>query len=225
MGVVGAVIGTLGAAFMQGRAQQQQAEAAARREEYNAAVMQANANKEDQRARAEAENNKIATENARRRELLRIGKQRAAIGASGITASGSAATALADTRYAIDQETGMMLYNGRQRVDDMFQRSTDYTNQELQHRANASNYRAAGKQAMMNSMLMGAFSLAGNLYSASSSAAMSGTDKAVDSGVGGATGSTFTSTRSQMGSYFNTDFGYKGKKYDVGAGIGRGWNF
>jgi hypothetical protein len=78
---------------------------------------------------------------------------------------------------------------------------------------------------MMNSMLMGAFSLAGNLYSASSSAAMSGTDEAVDSGIGGATGSTFTSTRSQMGSYFNTDFGYKGKKYDVGAGIGRGWNF
>ena len=117
--------------------------------------------------------------------LLKEGQQRARIGASGLTASGSAAAALADTRYDIDMETAMGLYNGRQNVDKIFGQSTDYTNQAAQYQynadvqnANAQDYRDAGKRAFMSSMLGGAFSLAGNLYSSKSSAAQAAVQSA-----------------------------------------------
>ena len=168
MGVAAMVVGTLFASWMQGRAQQAQAQAAARQAEQNAQIAQMNADKAQETAERQSENNKINAENERRRALLRMGQQRAAIGASGITASGSAAAALADTGYAINEQTGMNLYNGRQRVDDMFQQATDFQNQSAFHRANASDYRAAGRRAMMNSMLTGAFSLATNLYTGKS---------------------------------------------------------
>lgn len=170
MGVAATIVGTLFSSWMQGRAQQAQAEAAARQSEQNAQIAQMNADKAQETAERQSENNKINAENERRRALLRMGQQRAAIGASGITASGSAAAALADTGYAINEQTGMSLYNGRQQVDNMLQQSTDFQNQSNFHSANASDYRAAGRRAMMNSMLTGAFSLASNLYTGVSSA-------------------------------------------------------
>ena len=171
MGVAAMVVGTLFSSWMQGRAQQAQAEAAARQSEQNAQIAQMNADKAQETAERQDENNKINAENERRRALLRMGQQRAAIGASGVTASGSAAAALADTGYAINEQTGMGLYNGRQQVDNMLQQSTDFQNQSNFHSTNARNYRAAGKRAMMNSMLTGAFTLASNLYTGVSSAA------------------------------------------------------
>lgn len=170
MGVAGMIIGTLGAAWLQGRAAQEQANAAARQAETNAAIQENNARKTDEQARQMSEANKINAENERRRAMARMGQQRAAIGASGITATGSAANALADTQFDIDQQTGMALYNGRQNVDKLFQQSTDYTNQANIHRKEAGDYRKAGRRAMMTSLLGGAFSLASGLYSGNSAA-------------------------------------------------------
>ena len=193
MGVVGTVIGTLGMAFMQGRAQQQQYEAQARAAEANAAIQQQNAeimaqNSEKARQNAEetARVNAMNAEQERRRKQLIIGKQTAAGGASGLTNSGSLANALADSQEAIDYDTMVGLWNGRQNVDKIFGQSTDFSNQSSQYkyaadveRQNASNYRAAGKRAFMTSMLSGAVSAGLGAWGAGSgSAAASGSSGA-----------------------------------------------
>lgn len=209
MGVAAMVVGTLFSSWMQGRAQQAQAEAAARQSEQNAQIAQMNADKAQEIAERQDENNKINAENERRRALIRMGQQRAAIGASGVTASGSAAAALADTGYAINEQTGMSLYNGRQQVDNMLQQSTDFQNQSNFHSANASDYRTAGRRAMMNSMLTGAFSLASNLYT----------------GVSSASQKTVEPTGMQVGSFGGRDWsvglhGWGGKGTSFGSHIG-----
>lgn len=209
MGVAATVVGTLFASWMQGRAQQAQAEAAARQSERNAQIAQMNADKAQETAERQDENNKINAENERRRALMRMGQQRAAIGASGVTASGSAAAALADTGYAINEQTGMSLYNGRQNVDNMMQQSTDFKNQSSFHSANASNYRAAGRRAMMNSMLTGAFTLASGLYT----------------GVSSASQKTAEAASAQIGSFGGKDWsmglhGWGGKGTSFGSHIG-----
>lgn len=213
MGVAAMVVGTLFTSWMQGRTQQAQAAAAARQAEQNAQIAQINEEKAQETAERQSENNKINAENERRRALLRMGQQRAAIGASGITASGSAAAALADTGYAVSEQTGMNLYNGRQRVDDLFQQSTDFRNQAAFHRVNASDYRAAGRRAMMNSMLTGAFSLAANLYTGASSASQK-TAEAAETQTG-AQGASFG------GMDWSTGFhGWGGKGTSFGSHIG-----
>lgn len=209
MGVAATIVGTLFASWMQGRAQQAQAEAAARQSEQNAQIAQMNADKAQETAERQDENNKINAENERRRALMRMGQQRAAIGASGVTASGSAAAALADTGYAINEQTGMSLYNGRQNVDNMMQQSTDFQNQSSFHSANASNYRAAGRRAMMNSMLTGAFTLASGLYTGASSASQKTAEAA------GAQSGSFGGKDWSMGLH-----GWGGKGTSFGSHIG-----
>ena len=187
MGLVGAIVGTLGTAYFTGRAQQQQYEAQAAQAEANAKlqaqqaeIAAKNADKANQQAAETAKVNAQNVEMRRRQMLQREGEQRAKIGASNITATGSALNALADSRWDIDMETAMQLYNGQQEVYKMFGQGTDYANQQASHKYNeaveqnnAERYRAAGKQAFMNSMLGGAFSLAGSLYSSKSSAVQS----------------------------------------------------
>lgn len=94
-----------------------------------------------------------------------LSQQRANIGASGITASGSAANALADSAYNMETELAIERYNSRQGVENIFQQSTDLVNQRDIYNQNARNYRKAGKRALMNNMLMSGLSLAGSLYS------------------------------------------------------------
>lgn len=172
MGVTASIIGTLGMAFAQGYAQKQQANAMARQAEANADlqqrnadIMSQNAEKAQQNAEETARVNAQNAENERRKMSLRLGQQKAAIGASGITATGSALNALADSQWDIDYQTATNLYNGRQQVDKIFGQANDFSNQSAQYaysadveRANAKNYRAAGKRAMMTSLLSGAIS-------------------------------------------------------------------
>jgi len=199
MGVVGTILGTLGTAFIAGKAQQAQynaqaaqAEANAKLQQKNAEIMAQNSAKAREQAERNAQNNALNAEMQRRQMLQREGQQRARIGASGITATGSAARALADTRFDIDMETAMNLYNGRQQTDKIFGQATDYTNQSAQYQyqadvsnANARDYREAGKRALWGSMLGGAFSLAGSLYSSNSAASQAA---AVSSGGGNVVG-------------------------------------
>lgn len=199
MGVVGTVLGTLGMSYLQGRsaqaqynAQAAQAEANARIQERNAEISRQNSERARQNAEQTARNNAMNAENQRRQALMREGAQRARIGASGLQTTGSAAAALADTRFAINQDTAAALYNGRQQVDKIFGQATDYTNQAAQYQynadvanANARDFRAAGKRAMWGSLLGGAFSLAGSLYSSHSAAAQAANGTDAWSGSGG----------------------------------------
>lgn len=187
MGVVGAVIGTLAMGYFQGRAQQQHYEAMAAQADANRQIEEANAKKADDAAKQQDQVNKINEENERRKQLLMMGQQRAAIGASGITATGSALNALQDTYTSINTDAGILSYNNRQKTQQLFDQSTEHTQQALAYGNQADSYRSAGRSAMRNSMLGAVFSavtpLAGSLYS-SNSAAKVGTATASSSGIG-----------------------------------------
>lgn len=166
---VGVMIGaTLLGGFLQGRAARQQAQAQAKQAEANAQLAYQNAEKTQEQAELQAKNNAINEENKRRRILVQQGQQRANIGAAGIQASGSAAAALADNAFNAEQDLAIARYNGRQRVDALVNQSTDLVNQSDVYKANARQYRKAGKRAMMNAMLQSGLSLAGNLYAGNS---------------------------------------------------------
>lgn len=228
MGMAGLIIGTIGAAFLQGRAAREQAEAQARQYEAQAKMQQAeaeNAAQNAQRANKEAqEQARVATENTemrRRQMLLREGQQKAKIGASNITATGSALNALADTRWDIDRDTATQLYNGMQGAYATFGKATDYSNESnkydyyaRQNQANAEGARAAGKRAEMNAWLGGAFNLASNLSGFGGGGGNSGTDAASGSGWENGGNATWTNWNYKTGSSYknygkiNTSFKY-----------------
>lgn len=170
---VGVMIGaTLLGGYLQGRAAQQQANAQAAQAQANADIAYNNAQKLQEQAETQAQNNAINEENKRRKLLQLQGQQRANIGAAGITASGSALAAMADSQFNQEQELAIERYNGRQKVDNIFQQSTDSVNQGDIYSANARAYKKAGKRAMMNSMLQAGLSVAANLYTAKSIGAL-----------------------------------------------------
>lgn len=157
---------TLLGGYLQGRAARQQANAQAAQAQANADIAYNNAQKLQEQAEKQAQNNEINEENKRRRLLQLQGQQRASIGAAGITASGSALAAMADSQFNQEQELAFERYNARQQVDNIFQQSTDNVNQGDIYTSNARAYRKAGKRAMMNSMLQAGLSVASNLYTA-----------------------------------------------------------
>lgn len=168
MGVTAMIGATLLGGWLQGRAAQRQANAQAAQAQANADMAYNNAQKLQEQAQQQAQNNEINEENKRRRMLQLQGQQRANIGAAGITASGSALAVMADSQFNQEQELAIDRYNARQQVDNIFQQSTDNVNQGDIYSANARAYRKAGKRAMMNSMLQAGLSVAANLYSAKS---------------------------------------------------------
>ena len=186
---VGVMIGaTLLGGYLQGRAARQQANAQAAQAQANADIAYNNAQRLQEQAETQAQNNAINEENKRRRLLQQQGQQRANIGAAGITASGSALAAMADSQFNMEQDLAIERYNGRQKVDNIFQQSTDSVNQGDIYATNARAYRKAGKRAMMNNMLQAGLSVAANLYSAKSIGALkAGASGLKDYSIGGFT--------------------------------------
>lgn len=171
---VGLMVGaTLLGGLMQARAQRQQANAQARQAEVNAQIAYQNAEKLQSQAEETARNNALNQEQKRRQLQKRMGAQRAAVGASGLTMSGSALDLMAESQYEMERELAIDSYNNRQKVDNIFQNSTDYLNQGDIYNQNAKDYRKAGKRAAMNTMLQTGFTLAAGLYTPGSSAAKS----------------------------------------------------
>lgn len=170
---VGVMIGaTLLGGYLQGRAARQQANAQAAQAQANADIAYNNAQKLQEQGEQQAQNNEINEENKRRKLLQLQGQQRVSVGKAGITMSGSALAAMADSQFNMEQDLAIERYNGRQKVDNIFQQSTDNVNQGDIYAANAKAYRKAGKRAMMNSMLQAGLSVAANLYSAKSIGAL-----------------------------------------------------
>nr|DAO81405.1 MAG TPA: hypothetical protein [Caudoviricetes sp.] len=179
---------TLLGGYLQGRAARQQANAQAAQAQANADIAYNNAQRLQEQAETQAQNNAINEENKRRRLLQQQGQQRANIGAAGITASGSALAAMADSQFNMEQDLAIERYNGRQKVDNIFQQSTDSVNQGDIYATNARAYRKAGKRAMMNNMLQAGLSVAANLYSAKSIGALkAGASGLKDYSIGGFT--------------------------------------
>jgi hypothetical protein len=165
MGVGVAIGATLLGGYMQGRAQRQAYEAQARQADQQAQIAYNNAAVLQEQGEQQAQNNAVNEENKRRRILQQRGKNIANVGASGVAMSGSALDFMADSQYNSEMELAIDRWNGRQQVDQYFQNSTDNLNQGDVYKRNASQYRKAGKRAMINSMLQSGLSLAGNLYS------------------------------------------------------------
>jgi len=178
MGMAGLIIGTIGAAFLQGRAAREQAEAQARQYEAQAKMQQAeaeNAAKNAERANKQAEEQaRIATENTdrfRTQAKRKVNEQIASAARAGLVGGvGSPAAAIADTMAAVNYDTRAMLNNEMQASYKTSGMATDYANESnkydyyaRQNQANAEGARAAGKRAEMNAWLGGAFSLASNL--------------------------------------------------------------
>ena len=135
------------------------------RVEQQAQIAYNNAAKLQEQGEQQAQNNAVNEENKRRRILQQRGRNIANVGASGVAMSGSALDFMADSEYNAEMDLAIDRWNGRQQVDQYFQNSTDNLNQGDVYKRNASQYRKAGKRAMMNSMLQSGLSLAGNLYS------------------------------------------------------------
>lgn len=189
---VGLMVGaTLLGGLMQARAQREQANAQARQAEVNAQIAYQNSEKMQAQAEETAKNNAINQEQKRRQLVKRLGSQQAAVGASGLTMSGSALDLMAESKYEMERELAVDRYNDRQKVDNIFQNSTDYLNQGDIYKQNAKDYRKAGKRAAMNTMLQTAFTLAAGLYSPGSSAAVKSKD-AITAGTGALSDTTFT---------------------------------
>lgn len=165
MGVGVAIGATLLGGYMQGRAQRQAYEAQARQADQQAQIAYNNAAVLQEQGEQQAQNNAVNEENKRRRILQQRCKNIANVGASGVAMSGSALDFMADSQYNSEMELAIDRWNGRQQVDQYFQNSTDNLNQGDVYKRNASQYRKAGKRAMINSMLQSGLSLAGNLYS------------------------------------------------------------
>lgn len=175
---VGAFIGAiLLGGLMQARAQRQQADAQARQAEVNAQIAYQNAEKLQDQAEETARNNALNQEQKRRQLKKRMGAQQAAVGASGLTMSGTALDLMAESQYEMERELAIDSYNARQKVDNIFQNSTDYLNQGDVYKQNAKDYKKAGKRAAMNTMLQTGFTLAAGLYTPGSSAAQKAKNK------------------------------------------------
>ena len=123
MGLVGTIIGTLGTAFLSGRAQQQQYEAAAEQARTNAnlqaqeaEIAAQNALKANKQAEEAARVNAQNVEDENRRKRLYVNEQIAKVGKSGLTNTGSAAALIEQSREDQDENSdknyqGSFLFN------------------------------------------------------------------------------------------------------------------
>lgn len=170
MGVVGVAIATLAGGYLQGRAQKKAYEQQAATANANAQIAYQNAEQLQEQAEVQAKNNALNEEVKRRKVNILKGQQRAALGAAGIQASGSALNVMADSAYNAEMDMAIERWNGRQKVDNYFNASNDSYNQGNVYKWNADQYKKAGNKAIMNSMLQSGLKLAGSLYTPKSEA-------------------------------------------------------
>ena len=175
--VTAAVIGAVAGSLWQGYSSQQQAKAQARAEEQQTVNADRNAQNMAQRAEENAQNVARETEQKRRQMLARAHSQTAAVGASGIQGTGSALNVLSQNYANVDYEPATNLYNGRQQTEQYLNQQTNYNNEANQHRQKASDYRAAGRNAMLTGFvnaITGATSIAASNYTGKSAATQAG---------------------------------------------------
>lgn len=137
--------------YEEGKQRDKEAKDRARVEEQNAAMDEERAKDANRRASADAER-----EDDQRRAL--IGKQRAAMGASGVAVGeGTFADVLSDTEEQSYEDQETIMLNG-------MREAYGYTQRADQERRLASNYRRAGKSYKQAGLLSGVGSLIGGTY-------------------------------------------------------------
>lgn len=176
MGVAATVGLAVASGLWEGYSAKRQADAQAAQANANAQMAFQNSQKVQEQAEQTAQNNAINEENQRRKLARQQAAAENAVGASGITNSGSAAAVLSDNEYAMAFDLASERYNGRQKVDSLLQNSTDYYNQGNVYKSQASEYKKAGKRAMIAAAIKTGATVASGLYSAHAAKAPKPTD-------------------------------------------------
>lgn len=127
--------------------------AQARQMQANANLAYQNAEKMDAQAHEQAQNNALNQEVKRRQMVQKQKEMENQVGASGLMMSGSNLNVLSDSHYNMMFDLGIDSYNGRQKVDNMFQQSTDYTNQGNIYAQQANQFKKAAKMSLIKNAL------------------------------------------------------------------------
>ena len=177
--------------------------AQAKQMQANANIAYQNAEKMDAQAHEQAQNNALNQEVKRRQMVQKQKEMENQVGASGLMMSGSNLSVLSDSHYNMMFDLGIDSYNGRQKVDNIFQQSTDQVNQGDIYSAQANQFKKAAKMSLIKNAIQTGASLA--LMGASSGAGSAGkAGKAA--GSAGKAGSSSTKL-------VNTDYNYVGRPW------------
>ena len=137
-----------------------------------------NAEKLDTQAHEQAQNNALNQEVKRRQMVAKQKTLENQVGASGLMMSGSNLSALSDSHYNMMFDLGIDSYNGRQKVDNIFQQSTDMVNQGDIYKKQSEQYKKAARMSLIkNALETGASIALAGAGSGSSSAGKAGASK------------------------------------------------
>lgn len=127
--------------------------AQARQMQQQADMAYMNAKAKDEQAHEQAQDNALNQEVKRRQMAAKIKEQENQLSASGLMMNGSNASVLADSHYNMMFDLGIDSYNGRTKVDNLFQQSTDYTNQGDIYANQANQFKKAAKMSVIKNVL------------------------------------------------------------------------
>lgn len=127
--------------------------AQARQAQANADMAYQNAQVKDTQAHEQAQNNALNQEVKRRQMAQKQKELENQVGASGLMMSGSNLSTLADSHYNMMFDLGIDSYNGRQKVDNIFQQSTDLYNQGDVYAQQAKQYKKAAKMSIIKNAI------------------------------------------------------------------------
>ncbi|MDT8902183.1 hypothetical protein [Anaeroselena agilis] len=146
------------------RAVKSQAEAQARAKEYEAQMLERNAQMVDRQATDAVERGAVEEGKVRKYGADVKAAQRAAIGANGLLASGSALDILAGTNEEIELDAATVRANAQRERWGFDVQAGDLRNQAKLARYGAQSARAAGSWGAMTTLIGGATSVANKWY-------------------------------------------------------------
>lgn len=183
MGATAIAIGlTAATGIWKAKTEYDQNKAAARVAQQNAEIQYLNADKKETQAYEEAQNNALNQEVKRRQMAAKMAADVNSVGGSGMTMSGSNIRVLSDNQYNYMLDLATDAYNGRRKVDNLFEESTDFVNQGDQYKEQARQYKKAAKNSIIKNAIETGASIAlmgvGGAGSAAGKAGSAGTKTA-----------------------------------------------
>ena len=160
MGVAATVALTAAMGIWKAKSEYDQNKAAARQAEANAEIQYLNADKKESQAYEQAQNNALNQEVKRRQLAAKQAQDENSVNASGLTMSGSNVNVLADSQYNMMFDQAIDAYNGRQKVENIFQQSTDFVNQGDQYKEQARQYKKAARNSLIKNAISTGASIA-----------------------------------------------------------------
>lgn len=153
MGATAAIALTLASGIWKAKTEYDANKAQARQAQAQADMAYQNAQIKDTQAHEQAQNNALNQEVKRRQMVQKQKELENQVGSSGLVMSGSNLSTLADSHYNMMFDLGIDSYNGRQKVDNIFQQSTDLYNQGDIYAGQAKQYKKAAKMSLIKNAI------------------------------------------------------------------------